>query len=103
MASYAELYDLFTTESEVRNKVSIAVAVAADTIFNENPATTNHTNRLIWAKQALQNPLGKAAEMFPSLLAQNKDAAVSAIMGASDATIQSNVDGSIDLFADGSS
>lgn len=104
-ASLLELSQLYSKgtdgSKELFDEIVAAVLVAADTIYDEDPGTTNHTNRVIWAKQALQNPVAKAEEMYGAVLAENSGAAVSAIEGASDASIQSNVDAAIDLFADG--
>lgn len=102
MATYAELYDLITQESETKNRVAVAVTIAAETVRTEPPATTKHANRLIWAKQALSDPKSKAEEMWPALLAQNAGNTVAQITSASDAVIQASVDAAIDLFADGS-
>ena len=101
MATYTELRNLFNN-SELKNRVSVACIVAAETIRGEDTATTNHANRLLWAKQAFKNPNGVSSEMLMALLAANKDAEVAAIEGATDAVIQTKVDAAVDLFADGS-
>jgi len=101
MATYNELRGLFNS-SDLKNRVSVACIVAAETIRGEDVGTTNHTNRLAWAKQAFSNPNGMATQMLMALLAANKDAAVAAIEGASDAALQTKVDAAVDLFADGS-
>ena len=101
MATYEELHNLLAQESVLRNRVKVAVLVAAQAISVEPPATANHAFRLIWAKQAFQNPEARAAELFPALLAINKGATVAQILGASDTAIQGAVDGVINLFADG--
>lgn len=101
MATYAEIRDLFT-DSSLRNKVSVACIVAAEAIRNEDAGTTNHANRLIWAKEAFSNPLTTSEEMLMALLAANKDETVATIQGASDAAIQARVNAAVDVFADGS-
>lgn len=101
MATYAEIYDIATTNSALRNKITVACLVAADTIRAENPATANHANRLIWAKRALEHPEEVGAEMTPAVLAQNASATVAAITGATDAAIQTAVNNAVDLFATG--
>ena len=101
MATYAELYDL-RNDSELRNRVTTAVIIAAETIMNEPGAAANHANRLIWAKSVFANPRVEMERMFMAILAANSGATVSAIQGATDTAIQSNVDDHIDLFADGS-
>ena len=101
MAAYNELYQLFAN-SALRNKVRVAVIVAAEAIRNEDDTTNNHANRLIWAAQAFAGPNTVADKMLLALLAANKDVETSAITGASDATIQTQVDATVDLFATGS-
>ena len=101
MASYEEIFDL-RNYSPLKNKVTTAVLIAAETIINEDPGTTNHANRLTWAKKVFTNPRVEADRMFMAMLAANKDATVSNIQNATDASIQTNVDAHIDLFADGS-
>lgn len=101
MATYQELFNL-GSDSAFRNKVSVAVCVAADGIRVEDAATTNHDNRLIWAKQALENPRSVAQNMHFAILVANKAASVAQIQGATDELIQSSVDACIDVFAQGS-
>lgn len=100
MATYTELYDLQNNDV-LRNKIAVAIVVAADVIRAEAPATTNHANRLIWAKAALQNPQAEAVRMTWGVLAQNKALSVAQITGASDANILTAVQAAIDLFATG--
>lgn len=100
MAAYKELYSLWY-ESDLRNKVTVAVVVAAEAIQSEDPATPNHANRLLWAKATLENPIAIAGAMFRLVLAANKDATKEAILQASDGSIQAAVDGAVDMFATG--
>lgn len=101
MATYAELRDQFLNNSGLQDQVRVAITVAAIAIKDEDPGTTNHANRLIWAKQALNNPDEKVSAFMDVVLAENKTATVAAIESASDTTVQTNVDGAVDLFADG--
>ena len=101
MATYTELRNLFNN-SELKNRVSVACIVAAETIRGEDIGTTNHANRLLWAKNAFNNPNGVSTEMLMALLATNKDAAVATIEAATDAVLQTLVDATVNLFADGS-
>ena len=100
MAAYSELRGLFNN-SELKNKVEVACIVAAEAIMQEDTGTTNHSNRLVWAKKAFEDPNQTANGMLMALLAQNKDQTTGVITGASDAQIQTNVDTAVDLFADG--
>ena len=101
MASYEELYGLFEGSSALRNKITVAVVVAAETIRNEDVGTPNHANRLIWSALAFQNPKGESARMMKAVIASNKDSTIEQITGASDSAIQSKIDTVVDLFATG--
>ena len=98
MATYQELLSLFN-ETALKNKITVAVIVAAEAIRTEDPATTNHANRLTWAKAAFENPTSQASKMLMALLAANKDATVSAITSVTDANLQAQVDAAVDVFA----
>ncbi len=100
MATYAQLFEL-RSNSPVRNRVTVACAVAAEAIRGEPVETDNNANRLIWAAKVMPNPLAYADEMLWSLLAANKDQDVATITAASDATVQSQVDDAVNLFATG--
>jgi len=100
MATYEELFNL-RNDTAFRNKVAVAIGVAADAIRVEDAGTANHANRLIWAKQALENPGRMAEQVHFSVLIANKAATVSAIQSATDSAIQANVDAVIDVFAQG--
>ncbi len=100
MATYAELYNLHN-DPALKNKVIVAVWIAAEAIRIEDSGTVNHANRLIWATSALQNPQSEATRMYWSVLAANKALSVAAIQAASDSAIQTNVDAVVDLFATG--
>jgi len=101
MATYIELRGLYGN-GDLENKVEVACIVAAESIRNEDAGTTNHANRLVWAKSAFSNPNTVAVQMLMALLAANKDLTVAQIEGASDAAIQTAVDNAVDIFADGS-
>ena len=100
MATYSELFGLWN-ESGLKNRITVAVIVAAESIQNEDIETLNHANRLIWAQQTFQNPVAIANAMFRVVLAANKDASTEAILSASDIAIQSAVDAAVDTFATG--
>ena len=98
MATYLELRQV-STDSDLQDKVTVAITVAANAILNEDPGTSNHANRLIWAKDAFNNPRGLMPGVMAAVISANKDAIVANILGASDATIQTAVDAAVDLFA----
>ena len=107
MATYSDLRQLFT-DNDLGNKIDVAVIIAAEAIRVEDVGTTNHINRLLWAKAAFNNPKTVSEQMQMALLAANKDLEVGdagtpgTILGATDAQIQAKVDAAVDVFADGS-
>jgi len=98
MASYEELVDLYQDE-ELKDKVLGSVAISADTIRLEDPSTTNHANRLVWALAATKEPKIKRDEIMLLVLAINEAATVQNIKEALDSKIQTDVDSVIDFFA----
>lgn len=101
MATYDELYGLHNN-SALKNRVTVACVVAAEIVMDEDPATGNHANRLVWAASVLASPQAEAVRMYWALLAANKDTTVENIQSAMDAQIQTQVEAHIDLFATGS-
>ena len=101
MATYEDLRTLFN-HNELLNKIAVACIVAAEAIRTEAPSTTNHANRLVWAKAAFVDTKTIRKHMLMAVLAANKTLDVSAITGASDASIQSTVNSAVDVLADGS-
>jgi hypothetical protein len=100
MATYAEL--ITASQSGVlTDKIKVACFVAAETVRTENTGTTNHANRLLWAKNVFADPEREAKRMVWAVLAQNKSATLAQITGASDATVQTAVDAAVDDFANG--
>ena len=97
MATYAELYEL-RSDSSLRNRVAMAVAVKAQALIDGNSPTAA---QIAWASAAISNPTSKADMLMNYVLAANKDASVGQISSASDAAIQSNVDAAVDALVDG--
>lgn len=91
MATYTELYDL-RSNSELRNKVAVAVVVAAQAKLAGSPSAAEAA----WARGVSASPNHTAEAVINLILAANKDLTVSAITGATDTAIQSNVDAVID-------
>lgn len=100
MATYTELRGLIN-DPTLKDRVSIALLIAAEAIRTEDAGTANHVNRLLWAKKVLQDPDGNADDMLRALLAQNAALTVAQIQGATDAAIQTAVNGAVNIFADG--
>ncbi len=108
MATLIELRNLMN-DSHLRNKVTTAVIISADTVmrgddgaapFLQKPGPpSDHDNRVACAKVAFANAAAEGIKFLMSVLASNNAADVSAITGATDAAIQSNVDEAVDLMA----
>lgn len=98
MATYLEIYSLWTS-ADLKKRVYVAVAKKAQYILIEPTGTTNHVNRVQWAKEALSDPGTKADQMLWCIVG---DATIQSHGEAStDAEIQYVVDVSIDIFATG--
>lgn len=100
MATYAELLTAAGNDP-LNQKMKVAVVIAAEKIRTELTSVTNHTNRMLWAKQAYADPAREALRMMWAVLAQNKAATYAQIIGADDATVQTAVDAAVDVFATG--
>jgi hypothetical protein len=105
MATYEELFDLQRNQ-QLLDKITVAIIVSTNTIFEGGDAGApwdgaNHANRVIWAREAAINPRRMAEVFMANVLALNKAMTEAQIIGASDAAIQSNIDASVDSFADG--
>jgi hypothetical protein len=91
MATYTELYGL-RNNSVLRNKIAVAVVVAAQTKLAGSPSAAEAK----WAVGVVTNPNSAANAAINLVLAANKDATVEQILEASNPAIQSNVDAVID-------
>lgn len=98
MATYAELLTAYSHPG-LRNQVRVAVVIAAEAVRTEAGATSNHANRLIWAKGVYANPDAESVRMMWAVLAQNAAATYIAITTATDASVQTAVNNAIDVFA----
>lgn len=97
MATYEELYSL-RSDSNLRNKVAVAVAKKAQTLLDQ---TTPSSAEVAWADSALMNPVSKADYLLNYVLAANSDATAGQITSASDAAIQTNVNAAVDKIIAG--
>ena len=98
MATLEELYSL-NADGALLNKITAAMIIAAYDITAEDPGTTNHAERIVWAKSAFMAPKQKAQEMLYYLLGANSAATVGNISGANDAAIQTAVNSAVNFFA----
>ena len=98
MATYLELLTAAQNDG-LRQKVRIGCMIAANAIMGESAATSNHVERMAWAKSVYENPVAAGEKMLWAVIAQNSAVALSAITGASDATVQTAVNAAVNLFA----
>ena len=98
MAAYKDLYKL-KNDSDFQDKVAVAVVVAAQSISKDSDPPANQAARLVWAEKAMTNPKSVAESMLWAVLAANRTATTTQILGALDPAIQANVDDAVDLFA----
>ena len=98
MAAYLELYDL-RSNSGLRNKIAVATVIAAEEKLSGTPTAAEAT----WALGVVTNPNAAAKEVINLVLAANKSSSTSAILSATDAAIQANVDAVVDglILGDG--
>ncbi|MHC4395613.1 MAG: hypothetical protein ACYS1A_08150 [Planctomycetota bacterium] len=94
-----ELYEASIFENDFWMQVAGAQMTAAKDIENEDPGTTNHANRLIWAGQVDVNVKEKTREMLVDVL---KNATIAAdVANALDSDVQFVVNSLIDTYATG--
>lgn len=104
MATYEELSALAMDMVDQRYnhpvyaKVAVAMAIAAENIRLEPPATPNHAERLAWAKAMLRTPAHMADSLMWVLLAQYSGNSIAQITAASDAAVQTAVDNALNLM-----
>lgn len=91
MATYMELAGL-RTDSDLQDKIAVACVIAAEAKLSGTPTAA----QAAWATGVLASPGGAAKSVINAVLAANKDAAASAILAATDAAIQANVDAVVD-------
>lgn len=100
MATYADIYTL-QSNTALSQRVSTALLVSSVAIYEENPATVNHTARVAWARYAALNMDLATAAMFKFLLGKFVNMTVTNIQNSTDAQIQTVVDNAVNLFATG--
>lgn len=86
MATYQELYSLFT-DSSLRNRVAVAVMKEAQTLLDGTPTAAD----INWAAAVLSDPTSEARKAFFYVLATNSALTVETIQGATDAALQTQV------------
>lgn len=79
------------------NRISAAVAKAAFDVLNESAGTQYHTERLVWAKNAMKDPATVTAQMVWTVV---QDSTIQSHgLDSTDVEIQNVVNGNINNFA----
>lgn len=102
MATLAELSTIINEGGPFADKVKAACIKTAVNVAFEDVGTPNHANRLKLAKQFLVDPAGQYSRVLRYVIAANAASTLAEITGLSDANIQSHVDASLAILADGS-
>lgn len=97
MATYTEIFDL-RRDTDLRNKIAVAVAIKAQSLLD---GATPTAAQVAWAKEAIANPIDKADSLMVYVLAKNAGLTTTQITGATDAAIQTAVNGAIDKIISG--
>ena len=87
MATYLELQGLFN-DNDLNIRVRTAVVIAANDLLSGTPTAADRA----FALNVFSNPKSMSEKVLMSVLAENSDATVANIQGASDSAIQANVD-----------
>ena len=95
MATYKELRDLFD-DSDLTEKVEVAVVIAANNLISGTPTTAQKA----WAAAAFASPNAEARKALMAVLAENSGATVAQIQSATDASVQTNVNGVVPTLVD---
>lgn len=91
-----EVYQLYH-ESNLKNRVEVAIAKAAVDIYKEDSGTANHAERLTWAKAAIQNTKTETERFIWGILA---DATIQTVgNSATDAQVISAVNAVVTALA----
>lgn len=93
MASYTELRNLFSDDA-FKNKVDIATVIAANNLLSGTPTTAQQ----VWAAKVFDSPRSESKKALMAVLAENSGLTTAQILGASDANIQTAVDGVVDAL-----
>ena len=97
MATYEELFDL-KNNGDLLQKVEVAITKKAQGLIDGGAPTADE---IAWSANAIANPRKVGEKIYRYVLAANSDSSVAQITGASDATIQSNVDTAVDALIAG--
>jgi hypothetical protein len=98
MATLAEQRQAAETPS-LNVQVRQACIVSAQKIIDEASTVANHANRILWAKRVIGAPDSVVPEMMAYVIAKNNTLTLVQIQTASDASVQTAVDGAVDALS----
>lgn len=98
MATFAEQRTA-AESSDLRIKVQQALIVSAQKILDEAAATTNHANRLLWAKRLIPPPDIEVLKMLMYIIAKNNTLTLAQILAVTEPQVQAAVDGAVDVLS----
>lgn len=93
----AEMQGLFA-DATLLAKVQAACVITCEAIRTEAVQLANHSARVTWARQAINDPTAVAGPVLRCVLAQNAALTVAQIQAANDAAIQTAVNAAVNLF-----
>lgn len=93
MAGYLDLRGLFSN-SDIINKIDIAVIVAANNVIVGTPTVGQKK----WAAFVFDSPRVESKKALMAIIAKNKELTINQILSATDNAIQSQVDSIVDLL-----
>ena len=99
---YVEDWALITDQAnDLHAKISRAIDVAARDVINEDPGTTNHANRIVWARHIRKGPTNITIEANAWINVVLDNATIAAAGNlATDNDVQFVVNGLVDDMAD---
>jgi hypothetical protein len=97
MATLSQIYALMAGAPDLEQRFIAARVKASWDVLNEDGGTTNHTNRLAWAKATLDDPTARKSKEYLRFLS-NATIQTSGV-SSSDGDIQYVVNGMLDGWA----
>jgi len=97
--SLMDIWNLRYASPDLKNCVTVAVAKAAQDILGELDTTTNHAERLVWAKDALVNTKAEAEKFMWGVLSNQELRDAELGDGAEDSLVLSVVTELVNTFA----
>jgi len=92
-----EIWNLRMSSGDMKARVSVAVAAAANGVLLEDVGTTNHAARLVWAKAALLNIPAEMEQFFWALCGNVTFLQLGAAID--DGSLQYVINTFVDIFA----